>query len=168
MREIIRLVGKGQGATQRELRNLVDAGILTSETDHGRTYFRVNQSCPIYPELRSLVEKTAGLSMVLARALGCVKGVHLAFVFGSVARGDARADSDVDLAVVGDARFREVVAALRPAQETLGREINPVVYSVAELKQRLSEENRFVQDLVMGRRMFIIGSADDLEALVGE
>jgi len=166
MREVIRFVGKGQGVTQRELANLVEAGILTRENDHGRTYFRVNQSCPIYPELHSLVEKTAGLSMVLTRALEQIPGVDLAFVFGSVARGEARADSDVDLAVVGDVRFREVIAALRPAQQTLGREINPVTYSPADLRQRLLEGNRFVQDLVGGPKVFIVGSADDLEALV--
>jgi predicted nucleotidyltransferase len=168
MREIIRFVGKGQGSVQRELGRLVAAGILTRETDHGRTYFRANQNCPVFPELRSLIEKTAGLVVVLERALGRTTGVLLAFVFGSVARGEERADSDVDLAVVGDARFRDIVAALRPAQQTLGREINPVVYSAVDLRQRLSEGDHFVHDLMSGPKTFVIGSPHDLGALVRE
>jgi predicted nucleotidyltransferase len=167
MREIIKQVGKGQGVVQRELANLVGAGILTRESDHGRTYFTANRESPVFPELHRLIEKTAGITVVLERALQVVREIDVAFVFGSVAREEEHADSDVDLAVIGGVSFREVVGALPQAADILHREINPVVYSVEELRRRWMEDDHFVRNLVSGPKRFVVGTSDDLEKLVG-
>ncbi len=167
-RELIRLVGRGQGSVQRELARLVGAGIVLREDEHGRSYYRANPGSPIFPELRSLVEKTTGIGVVVRQALAPLDGVEVAFVFGSVARGDERAESDVDLAVVGEVTFRSVVGALAAAEKRIGREINPVVYSPGELRRRAADQDHFVSELLSSKKLFLIGAKDDLEAVVRE
>ncbi len=167
LREITRAVGKGQGAVQRELANLVEGGILIRKDEHGRSYYQANRASPIFAELRALVEKTAGVAVVVREALDHVKGISVAFVFGSVARKDERPDSDIDLAVIGDVSFRVVVGALGEAQMRLGREINPVVQGTQELRERWKKAEPFVREMMEGPKWFVIGTKDDLETMVG-
>ena len=165
LREIQRMVGTGHGAVQRELANLAEAGILSREEEHGRVYFSANHASPIFADLRAIVEKTAGLRVVLSEALAAVQGISAAFVFGSVAREEARPDSDVDLAVVGSASFRAVVSAMADAQLRLGREVNPVVFNPDDLRARIQRDDAFVRELMRGRKQFIVGTEDDLRAV---
>ena len=88
-------------------------------------------------------------------------------VYGSVARGEENHRSDVDLLVVGSASFAEVVKMLRSAQETLGREINPTVYPIDEFRIRIAQEHYFIQNVLSGEKIFVIGDEDDLKRLVG-
>jgi predicted nucleotidyltransferase len=168
LREVIRNAGTGQGAVQRELANLVEAGLLVREEEHGRVFFRANARSPVFQELRALVHKTAGVPAVVQDALKGVVGVSIAFIFGSVARGQEHAESDVDLAVIGDVGFRTVVGALSACHEALGREVNPVVYAERELRERLERGDPFVTELVAGPKWFVVGEANDLRALAGE
>jgi predicted nucleotidyltransferase len=117
---------------------------------------------PIYDELRSILKKTSGLADVLRQALEPLAGkVKAAFVYGSMARGDERAGSDVDLMVVGEARLSEVVQALAPAHEVLRREINPNVYRTAEFSEKLAEAEPFLQRVMQDRKIYLIGREDD-------
>ncbi len=162
--EIIVALGVGRGAVQRELRALTDAGILLREREGRQVYYRANPDCPIYPELVSLVRKTVGLVDVLRAALaGLERRLAVAFVYGSMARGDATSESDVDLMVIGEASFGDVVDALAPAQDTLGREVNPSVYTKTEFRRRLQAGEHFVTSVFHDPKLFVIGGPDDLE-----
>jgi len=169
VRQIVRITGAGLGPVQRELKRLADVGIILRSIHGHQVYYRANRGCPIFNELKSLVTKTAGVAETLQNALATIANrISLAFVYGSVARGEENHRSDIDLLVVGDVSFSEVVKALRGAQETLGREINPTVYPVDEFRSRIAERHSFVQNVLSGPKIFVIGGENDLKRLAGE
>jgi predicted nucleotidyltransferase len=149
---------------QREVGLLADAGVLERRVQGRQVFYRAAVSCPIYPELRSIVIKTVGAVRLLARALTPLQeSIDVAFVFGSMAAGTERADSDVDLMVVGDATLLEVSGTLAQARAALGRELNVVTLAAAELRRRASEQDHFVTTVLGDPKLFVKGTADDLE-----
>jgi predicted nucleotidyltransferase len=158
LREIVRMTGAGQGAVQRELEKLTRAGVLVKEREGNLTYYRANRSSPVFDELRGLVEKTAGISVAVRSALlPLADSIEHAFLYGSVARGDERGESDIDLMVVGDVSFMAVVAAVSPLQETLSREINPTVFTSQEFRERLDQGDHFLTRVMSEERVGLIG-----------
>jgi len=169
LRQIARTAGVGLGAAQREVKNLSDAGIIV-RTDRGRhVYYQANRHCPIYSELKSLMVKTAGVVDVLRAALTPLADrIKIAFIFGSVVRGDERRDSDIDVVVVGDVTFAEVVSALREAQNILNREVNPSVYPVEEYRQKLASGHHFLSSVSEEPKAFLIGDGRELARVAQE
>ncbi len=140
LREILRAVGGGSGAVQRELKQLVEAGLVEREARGHQVYFSANRDAAIFPDLQAIIEKTAGAVDVLRTSLATLISqgrVEVVFVYGSVASGKKTARSDVDLLIVGDVSLEEAVPALRAAEARLGREVNPTVYPVNELRDRV-------------------------------
>jgi len=169
LRQIVRMTGAGLGPVQRELKQLTDTGIIRRFVQGRQTYFQTNPDSPIFSELKSLITKTAGVAETLQSALAPVADrISIALVYGSIARGEENHRSDIDLLVVGDVSFSEVVKVLRSAQETLGREINPTVYPVEEFCSRIAEEHYFIRDILNGPKIFVIGDEDELKRLAGE
>ena len=126
LREISRRAGTGIGSTQRELRQLTDAGLIQSVRRGRQVYYRANRKNPIFAELKSILAKTSGIRDILHEALSSLKDrIKLAFVYGSTARGEEKASSDVDLMVVGEISFSDVVSALAKIETKLGREVKP-------------------------------------------
>ncbi|MBN2464596.1 nucleotidyltransferase domain-containing protein [candidate division WOR-3 bacterium] len=166
LREIIRAAGVGQGAMQRELETLVGAGLVLRRSHGRQVYFRANPESPVYKELRSLLLKTAGVADVLREALASLsRRINVAFVYGSVARGEERRASDVDLLVIGEASFAQVTCALAPAQRRLGREVNPTVYAPAEFAQKLAAGHHFLRNVTGREKLFLFGNEHDLRRL---
>jgi predicted nucleotidyltransferase len=163
VREIARAIGKAPGTLLRELNALAAAGVLVRKPLGNQVHFQANPACPIYEELRSILKKTVGVADVLREALAPLGAkVRAAFVYGSVARGDERARSDLDVMVVGEASFGDVVAALAPAQESLRREVNPNVYPALEFRKKLAAGDPFLKRVLAERKIFIVGGGDDL------
>lgn len=163
VREIARVTGKVPGTLVRELNQLAESGLLLRKPVGNQIHYQANPACPIYEELRSILKKTSGLADVLRAALEPLADrVQAAFVYGSVARGDERAGSDLDVMVVGDAKFADVAQALTPAQETLRREINPNVYRTAEFGAKLAAGEPFLQRVMEDPKIYLVGSEDDL------
>ncbi|MDQ3673132.1 MAG: nucleotidyltransferase domain-containing protein [Gemmatimonadota bacterium] len=169
LRQIVRLTGAAQGAVQRELQALTRAAILRRTVQGRQVYFQANSSAPIFPELRALLLKTVGAVEVLRDAMASVaERVRVAFVFGSAARGELRGNSDIDLLVVGDAPFAEIVGVLATAQERLGREVNPTIYPAAEFGARLRANHHFLTRVLAQPLLFVIGDVDELGRLGAE
>ncbi|MEB0014578.1 nucleotidyltransferase domain-containing protein, partial [Glaciimonas sp. Cout2] len=126
-----------------------------------------NQDSPVYPELHSMIQKTFGLTDVLHTALlPLLPAVRVAFVYGSIAKGTATAASDVDLMLVGDAiSYATLLSALSPAEQVLGRPINPTPYTVAEFRKRQQEQQHFLMRVLEQPKLFLIGDEDDLRRL---
>jgi DNA-binding transcriptional ArsR family regulator len=164
LRDLTRQSGLGLGTMQDELKKLLAADLVTSRRDGNRRYYRANASHPVFHDLQQLVLKTAGLKEVLAEALHRLKGIDVAFVFGSLAGGSGKAASDVDLMVIGDVGLRALAPRLRRASDQIGREINPVTMTAAEfVKGR--KENPLLVDIAGKEKLFIVGGADELERL---
>ena len=155
-----------RGCVQRELQRLTDAQIIR-RTIRGRTaFYQANRDCPIFPELQSLVLKTAGVVEVLRAALAPLADrIQVAFVYGSVARNEPKAGSDIDLFVVGPVSFGDVAETLSEAQSRLAREVNPTVYDVADFQRQLTRNEHFVTAVVQQPKLFVIGSDHELDQL---
>lgn len=164
LRDLTRQSGLGLGTMQGELEKLSKADLVTSRRDGNRRYYRANASHPLFPDLQQLVLKTSGLREVLADALKGVKGIEVAFVFGSLAAGAGKAASDVDLLVIGDASLRALAPGLRRASERIGREINPVTMTAAEYAKG-RKKHPLLLDIADKEKLFILGGADELERL---
>ena len=162
VRQIARQVETSVGTVQRELNLLADAGLIKRSTVGNQVFYQANQEHPEYPELRALLAKTAGVFQMLKRVLAPLSSrIDLAFVYGSVARGEEKATSDIDLMVIGAASLDEVLDAVRPVETQLGRPVNPTIYSVEDLKARLRSGNHFLQSLQRSKKVFLIGDEDE-------
>ncbi len=163
LRDLARQTGLSLKTVQNELEKLSQADLVTSSRDGNRRYYRANSGHPLFPDLQQLVLKTSGLRDVLARTLDGLKGVEVAFVFGSLAGGDGKASSDVDLMVIGDIGLRTLAPRLRAAGEQLGREINPVTMTAVEFARRRRSRNPFLTDVLAREKLFIKGGPGELE-----
>ncbi len=163
VREIARLTGVPPGSLHRELRRLAESGLLLRESAGNQVHYRANRHCPIYPELAEIFRKTAGLADVLREALAPMSElIRSAFLFGSIARQAESSDSDVDLFVIGKVSFTDIVTAVSPLQEPLGREINPVVMTPEQFLAARESGERFVTRVLAETRLDLIGNADDV------
>jgi uncharacterized protein len=167
LREIVRRTGAGQGAVQRELRRLSEAGIIKREGIGRAITYKADAESAVFDELRSLLAKTVGATEHLRGALSSLKDrIDVGFVYGSYAKEmRLRPGSDIDLMVIGDASFGDVVEHTASAQKTLGREINPTVYAPAEFAQRVREGHHFLVDVLKHPKLFLIGGPRELERL---
>ena len=163
VREIGRLTGVPAGSLHREVSQLTEAGLLERSAAGNQIRYQADQSCPIYPELAGVFRKTSGLADVLRDALTPLgKGVEISFVFGSVAQGKERLTSDVDVMVLGRAKFERVVGALAPAGKRLRRDINPVVMKAEEFKAKLTARDRFVSRIMREPKILLTGDVREL------
>ena len=166
VREIERRSGLNDSTLRQELRKLVRLDLVQSRRDSNRVYYRAKTESPLYPEIRNLVLKTSGLSDVLKSVL-TDKRIRVAFVFGSIARGEEKAGSDVDLMVIGQLGLRDLSRLLSGIEEKIGREVNPHVLREEEFRKRIRAKEHFVSSVMETPKIFIIGSERELEAMGG-
>ncbi|MGA2466408.1 MAG: nucleotidyltransferase domain-containing protein [Thermodesulfobacteriota bacterium] len=164
VREIERRSGLNESTIRQELRKLVRLDLVQSRRDSNRVYYRAKIENPLYPEIRNLVLKTSGLADVLRSALAD-KRIRVAFVFGSIAHGEEKAGSDVDLMVIGQLGLRDLSRLLSGIEEKIGREVNPHVFHEAEFRKRVRAKEHFVSSVMETPNIFIIGSHHELEAM---
>lgn len=163
MRQITRAVDAGHGAVQRELKHLVAGGLVTRTRTGNQVFYQANEKSPVFAELRGLIVKTVGLADPLREALAALATrIEVAFVYGSIAHATDGAGSDVDLMIIGDVGLRELGPPLREVQWQLGRDVNPVTMSPLELRDGVGKADRFVESVLHGSKIFLIGGQDDL------
>ena len=167
-RQIAREVNASVGAVQRELEHLSKVGLIVRNSVGSQVFYQANRDAPIFGEMQGLVNKTVGIFSVLRSALHpLAKRVLVAFVYGSVAREEETAQSDVDLLVVGKATLEEVLSRLSTVEKSIRRPINPTVYSVAEFKSKLASGNHFLTAVLKGQKEFLLGDEDELRKVGG-
>jgi len=167
LRQIVRTTSIGIGPVQRELKLLTDSGIIQRRVQGRQVYYQANRKSPVYNELHGLIVKTTGVADVLRSALLPSAGrIKVAFIFGSIASGNEDKASDIDMMVVGEIPFGDVVSLLSPAEEKLGREINSVVYPIAEFTQKVKTDHHFVKTVIEGKKIFLVGDEGELARLV--
>lgn len=160
--ELIAIAQSGTGAVQRELAGLCDAGFITARKQGNQKHYQANAASPVFAELRGLVLKTMGLGDVLRAALAPIASqIGLAFVFGSMARQQDTAQSDVDLLIVSPSLgYGDVFGALESANITLGRAVNPTVYTPEEFERRVAQDNAFVTRVMQQPKIWLIGKEE--------
>jgi predicted nucleotidyltransferase len=167
--ELAEFLGTRPSSLQRELKALVDGGILQTRREGTRAYFKADTRSPLFPELHGLIEKTAGVVPTLRdvlRSLG--SRIACAFVYGSVARGEEHALSDVDMLVVGEIGLTDLSPVLRKAEARLGREVNVTNYSPRELRKKAAAKEHFLTEVLRAPKTFVKGEPHDLDAIVGK
>ena len=157
LNEIVRLTDVGKGAIARELKKMTDAGLLRVHRQGNQTHYQANPDNPIYEELKAITRKTFGVVEVVHQALLALHPkIHLAFIYGSIAKGTDHAASDVDVFLVGDdLSYSEVMETLEPAENQLQRTVNPTIFTQEEFSQRESAQNHFVTQVMAGPKLWL-------------
>jgi predicted nucleotidyltransferase/AraC-like DNA-binding protein len=166
--ELARRLGTPPSSLQKALASLLGSGLLRSRRDGNRLYYQANPEAPLYPEIRIMVAKTVGLVDVVREALAPLsRQITVAFIHGSIARAEESSTSDVDLMIVGTTGLSDLSPALRAAAARLGREVNPTVFSEAELHRKLAARHHFVTSVLDSPKLFVVGTEDDLARVAG-
>ena len=162
--ELVRLTGGGSGAVQRELARLAHSGLATVRRIGNQKHYQANPESPIFSELRGIVDKTLGLAEPLRQALVPMEEhIAAAFVFGSFAKREDTATSDIDLMVISDTlTYSDVFSALAKTEAQLGRPVNPTLYSPKEFRQRTREGRAFVKRALSQPKIWLIGEENAL------
>jgi len=167
--ELAQFLGTTPSSLQRELKALVAGGILQQRREGARTYFKAETRSPLFPELRGLLEKTVGVLATLGQALEPFRAhINCAFVYGSVARNQEHALSDVDLLVIGGVGLAELAPTLRKVEARLGRDVNVTSYSVREFQEKAAAKDHFLSEVLGSPREFVQGNERDLDEITGK
>lgn len=168
--ELAQFLGTSPSSLQRELRALVDGGILNQRREGTRTYFKADTRSPLFPDLHGLLDKTAGIFAVIRAALAPFeREIECAFVYGSIARAREHALSDVDVMVIGSVGLAQLSPVLLKSEGRLGREINVTSYSVAEFRKKVvARKDHFVSEVLKEPKEFVKGEQRDLDRVIGK
>jgi predicted nucleotidyltransferase len=162
VRQIARETDTSVGTVQRELEALSQVGLIERTKSGHQVYYQANRNHPVFAEIHSLVAKTVGVFQLLTSALAPLANqIEMAFVYGSLARQEERAESDVDLMVVGDVTLDEILAQLAPVEPLIGRTINPTIYSSKEFRSKLQSGNHFLRSVMCSERVLLIREEDE-------
>ena len=161
LKGLVRDLKENNNSVRRELNRLESLGLLSSRPAGNIKYYRVNRSCPIYPEIKGLVFKTSGLATLLKARLSELGEIDQAFIYGSFASGKEGAGSDIDLMIVGDVDLALLRQRLRALEHDVNREINETVYSPDEFALRCRDGDAFLQRVLAAPRIVLIGGGDE-------
>lgn len=165
--EIILLAKSGTGAVQRELAKLTATGLITVKQVGNQKRYQANRDTPFFTELRSIVIKTFGLADLIRDALNpLAKQIHFAFIYGSIAKHEDTAKSDIDLMIISDKlTYAELFPILEKAEAQLGRSINPTFHSRSDWSNKYNQGNNFITQLIQQPKIFLLGTEDELAKL---
>ena len=166
VRELERMTGVSAGSLHRELKAMAESGLLLREKLGNQVFYRANADCTIYEELAAIFRKTMGLTSLIQEALSDLGDrIKVAFVFGSMASGHQTAGSDLDVCILGEVSLLEVVKALSRVQETLQREVNPVVMTLKKFSDLSRKKDRFVTRVLSEPILIVKANRDELAEL---
>jgi uncharacterized protein len=169
MRELARHLGRTPSSLQRELASLVRGGILHQKHEGKHVYFKAAADSPIFPELQGLILKTVGLADVIRNALKPLADrIQWAFIYGSVARSEEHAASDVDLMVIGTVGLADVSSPLRKAERRLNRAVNPTTYTADEFTAKVKSNHHFITTVIRSKKLFILGDPREFGRTFGK
>ncbi len=165
--ELVRRVKSGDGAVSRELKNLLATGLIDEEREGNLRFLRAARQSPVFSELKAFIAKASGAPRIIRDALkGLEQDIDIAFVFGSMARGRERPDSDLDLFVIGKAGYSVVSDRLRPIEKRLGRPVQTLYFASNSQVDRASLRKPAMQSVLAGPKRYVIGNDYDLRRIM--
>ncbi len=156
-------VGAQYNAVWKELNNLEQVGLLLSESSANTKAYRLNSRFPILPELRAIILKTVGLGDAIRQAFASLN-VDVAFIYGSFAAGDIDRQSDIDVMIIGKVALTQFAPVIARLEKDLGRAVNYVAYTSEEWREKLDAQEPFIQNVLAGPKIMLIGDQDALRA----
>jgi len=162
LRELERLLNFSVGNIRRELIKLESTGLFLIENKGNLVYYYLNQSYPLFEELKSIIFKTSGAPKMLQNFLEKFSSISQAFIYGSFAKGDEREDSDIDLLIIGEVNEDKLIEAVNRLERKLQREINYAIYEKEDFKKKKEEGNPFILDILKEKKIFLIGDENGL------
>jgi predicted nucleotidyltransferase len=164
--ELAAHLGTRSSSLQRDVNSLVRVGILEKHVDGRRSYIKANEDSPVFPEIRSLIEKTSGIVPMLQEAVRKLgKKVRWGLVYGSLARGEEGSASDVDLMLIGNVSTMELVPTLRRLEKIVDRQINPTIFTEEDFAKNIAQKNHFLLTVMRGKKIMLKGTENELEAI---
>lgn len=165
--ELVRRAKTGDGAVAREVKLLLDAGLLIEQREGNQRFLAAHKDSPVFPELKAFLAKTSGIPAVVREALaGLEDKIEAAFIFGSVAQGRERAESDLDLFVIGTAGYSVVTERLYPIEERLGRRVQILYFDPSSPEDRASLQKSSMQAILTSPKVFVLGDQSRLATLL--
>jgi len=164
VRQIALILKEDPTNLSREMANLEELVILRSRRNGNLKHFQTNQECPFFEELKGLVLKTTGVAGQIRASLERISGIEFAFIYGSYAKGEEKADSDVDLLIIGDVDMDRLDSNLGKLEKMLGREINYILYHMKEFKSKRKAKDGFLMDVLRDKKIMVVGAENGLEA----
>ncbi|AFL89267.1 putative nucleotidyltransferase [Terriglobus roseus DSM 18391] len=165
-RQLARHIHGSAGTVQRELLTLASAGLIVRSSRENQVLYQANSRHPIFPELHSLLAKTTGVFSILSESIApFAQEIEFAFVYGSFARGEEKAESDIDLMVIGEVTLDDLLHSLTSVEKKLGRPVNPTVFARQEVRTRIHTGNHFLKALQSASLVFLIGSENDFREI---
>lgn len=163
VRQLATILKEDSTNLSRELSNLEKVGILSSTRQGSLKLFRANKNCSFFDELKGLVLKTVGIIGEITSALEKFAGVKHAFIYGSYAKGEETADSDIDLIIIGDINLDRLDLLISSLEKKFGRTINYVAYDYKEFLNKKKRRDGFIMDVLRDKKIMIIGSEHELK-----
>lgn len=164
-RQIQRLLQEDYKSVQRELKLLAEYRILVCKSEGNLILYKLNENCPIYTELKAIIYKTEGFFNILLKKLKNLHGLDFAFIYGSVADGNERADSDIDLMIIGDADYDELIGAVLKTEDKIDRKINLAFYSKKDFIASVKSRKFFFTNVYKGKKIFLTGGENEFNRL---
>lgn len=151
------------GTIHREIKQLAASGILNVRNVGNIKLFSLNKQNPVYEEIKNIIYKTEGAIKLVKDAIAHVKGIKVAFTYGSFAKGDERQDSDIDIFLIGDDIDEDrLIINISNLEKKLFKEINYTWYTESEYEKEKKKKNSFILEVINGKKVFIKGREDDL------
>jgi len=164
-RQISNLTAQSIRGVQREVDKLNRMGLIERSIQGNRIYYKVNKKCSIIEDLKNIFFKSVGIAEALKESLK-EKGIKIAFIYGSYAKGEESLLSDIDLMVIGDISSKEFSSILSKPKKELMREINYVVFSLNEFINKAIQKDHFINSVIKDKKTYIVGNEDELKGLI--
>lgn len=162
-RELVRRIDGSPRPVHLALEKLERQGLVESRRVGPLRMWRMDPAHPLYLPLRDLYARTVGIVAELRKFLVGCAGIRFAFVFGSYARGDDDVRSDIDVFIVGESDAKSLIEGTQKLEASLGRELNPVVWTEDDLRKRLRDRSPFLATVLAEPKIWIMGDKDEFE-----
>ena len=166
LRELERILDLPVGNIRRELLSLEKSGLFKREEMGKQVYYSVNKESPIFEEFKRIVSKTIGVEGLIKEVLRDIKGIDIAFIYGSFAKEKEDSFSDIDLMIIGNPNEDILISKISSTEEKLKREINYSIFSPEDFKEGLKKNEVFLEEIISNPKLFIIGNQNEMEKII--